>query len=229
MAGMRFRLIMVALVAISTVGALGCHRRDHSHRSRADVKGSGSMASEQRTVGSFHGVELAGIGTVIIKQGEENSVRVEADDNVIGDVATEVEHGILTVRMTKDGYHDLSVKVYVTTKELDVVRLSGAGKIESAGDLKLDDLKCALTGAGSITLKGSCRHLEVSVTGVGSVSNGGLVSEKCRASVTGVGAAEVNATQELDASVSGVGQISYEGNPRDVSKSVSGLGTVERK
>jgi hypothetical protein len=67
------------------------------------------------------------------------------------------------------------------------------------------------------------------VTGVGSVSNGELVSEKCRASVTGVGAAEVNVTQELDASVSGVGKISYEGNPRDVSKSVSGLGAVERK
>jgi hypothetical protein len=229
MAGVRFRLMMVVLVAISIVGALGCHRRDHSHKSRADVKGSGTMASEERSVRSFHGVELAGIGTVVIKQGEENSVRVEADDNVIGEVSTDVEHGVLNIGMKIDRHHDLTVKVYVTTRDLDLVRLSGAGEIESAEDLKLEDLKCSLTGAGSISLKGSCRNLEVNVTGVGSVSNGGLVSETCRASVTGVGSAEVNVTRELDASVSGVGKISYEGNPRDVKKSVSGLGSVDRK
>jgi hypothetical protein len=76
-------------------------------------------------------------------------------------------------------------------------------------------------------LKGTCKDLQVNLTGVGSVANADLVSENCRASVNGVGSAEVNVTGELDASVTGVGKVSYKGNPRKLSKSVSGLGGVD--
>jgi hypothetical protein len=44
-----------------------------------------------------------------------------------------------------------------------------------------------------------------------------------------MGNCEVNVTKELNASVSGMGKISYSGNPADVSKNVSGMGTVDKR
>jgi len=47
--------------------------------------------------------------------------------------------------------------------------------------------------------------------------------------VTGAGSVDVYATQQLDAIVSGVGQITYAGDPPVVNKNVSGIGTINKK
>ena len=50
-----------------------------------------------------------------------------------------------------------------------------------------------------------------------------------KVTVTGAGSVNVYATQELNATVSGVGQITYAGDPPVVNKSVSGVGSINKK
>ena len=47
------------------------------------VTGSGKVATETRNVSGFTSVTLAGIGNVYLTQGETESVRIEAEDNLI--------------------------------------------------------------------------------------------------------------------------------------------------
>ena len=47
------------------------------------VTGSGKIASEARQVGGFTSVSLADIGTLYLSQGPAESVRIEAEDNLI--------------------------------------------------------------------------------------------------------------------------------------------------
>jgi len=46
-------------------------------------------------------------------------------------------------------------------------------------------------------------------------------------SISGSGDARVNATDTLEARVAGSGDVSYSGHPHDVSRRVSGSGSVE--
>jgi hypothetical protein len=47
--------------------------------------------------------------------------------------------------------------------------------------------------------------------------------------VTGAGHVNVYATRRLDATVSGVGQITYDGDPPEVNRKVSGIGSINKK
>lgn len=217
------------LIALSGTMMPGCRWAKHSH-SRRDgprIEGSGSIKTEQRNVGRFHGVRLEGVGKVLITQGDEESVSIEADDNVLEGVTTEVSAGILVIGMEDMNLGDVKVIAHVTVKEIDEVSLSGAGSIESVNELRCGTLECSLTGVGEIELKGSCDRQKISLSGVGKIQNDDMRSEECRARVSGVGNCEVNASESLDASVSGMGRIVYFGNPKDVKTSVSGIGSVK--
>jgi hypothetical protein len=233
---MKTKLLTICTVAACMMLATGCrfhprwedgHRKSHTDGER--TLASGKLVSEDRSVGPFHGVRLEGIGTVKIKQAAEASVRVEADDNIISDVKTEVNAGILRVWMEGDSYEHPTVIVNLAVKELDDLNLSGAGDIESDGPLQCDDLRCSLSGAGNITLSGKARSLEVCLSGAGNLSAEELEAEVCDASVSGVGNCDVNVSKELRATVSGVGRIRYSGNPSTVKEEVTGLGKIQKR
>jgi hypothetical protein len=229
MRGKLFLVLLGFLIALSGTVMSGCRWEKHNHtrRNGPRIEGSGSTKTEQRSVGRFHGVRLEGIGKVLITQGDEESVTIEADDNVVDGVTTEVFAGILVIGMEDRNFGDVKVVAHVTVKEIEEVSLSGAGSIESVNQLQCGTLECSLTGVGEIELKGSCDRQKISLSGVGKIQNGEMRSEESRARVTGVGSCEVNATQSLDASVSGLGRIVYFGNPAEVKTSVSGLGSVK--
>jgi hypothetical protein len=226
-----WKAVLIAfLLAVYSFTALGCQGDRHSHRRGPKIDGSGTIAREERTIGTFHGVRLEGIGKVFIRQEAEQKIVVEADDNILKDVVTDVSGGVLRVRMRDDrNYGDVKIRVYVSAPTFDEVLLAGAGEIRSDNDLNCERLACSLTGVGDITLSGRCRKQEVSISGVGNISNDRLVSEECKARVSGLGNCEVNVTKELDASVSGMGKITYSGEPANVSKDVSGMGTVNKR
>ena len=59
------------------------------------VSGSGQVKSETRQVSGFTGIELSGNGEVTIEQGDTESLTIEADDNVLPVLTSEVEDSVL--------------------------------------------------------------------------------------------------------------------------------------
>ena len=233
-------LIVVALFTLSIASACGVGRT---------VRGSGDIITEERDVSGFDRVSLSGIGDVTIEVGDEESLTVITDDNIMPYVRTEVKNNTLILDFDDGtfnrGYDPTDgIKFELVVTDLNRVDISGAGKmyvgeletekfvVNNTGaasieidSLKADELVVKQTGAGSIVASGQVQGQELNNTGAGSYQAGELESETAIISISGVGSATVWATESLDISISGLGNVVYYGSPR-ITQSISGLGNL---
>jgi Putative auto-transporter adhesin, head GIN domain len=189
------------------------------------LRGSGVTASETRVVPAFGGVTLAGAADVTMDVGGDQRVVVHADDNLLPLITTEVENGMLVISQTEPFDAATPTRVEVTAPSLDTLRLSGAGDLTMEGS-DLERLDVSLTGAGTLRCSGSVERLDLMLSGAGDLELEGFVASDVRAMLSGAGNIVVNATRSLDAKVSGVGTISYAGDPAEVKRAVMGPGAI---
>ena len=189
------------------------------------VEGSGRPAAETRDVDAFSSVELAGSNNVVIRAGDEQSVVVKADDNLLEHVTTTVESGCLVIDNIGNVTAKSPMSVEIGMPRIDALTLSGSGYI-LADALEVDSLRTSLPGSGTLAGSGTAERLDVAVSGSGSVQFTRLVAADVHADVSGSGTISVTATERLAAAVSGSGAILYSGNPPDVATSVSGSGVI---
>lgn len=193
------------------------------------VNGSGHVATETRQVSGFTGITLAGSGEVTITQGDTESLTIEADDNLLPKLTSEVSGSMLTLD-TKLGTTVRSlnpIRYRVTVKNLATLSLSGSGSV-NAQNLKLRVLETDISGSGRVNLSGSAEELDIEISGSGRYEATELPSQKVIAEISGSGSAVVTVSGELHADISGSGNITYSGEPT-VDSSVSGSGKVIKK
>ena len=225
----RSRWVLVAILAFLLGGlaiALLYQFDVFGGSSNPITEGSGVPATQARDVAAFDSVELAGSNNVLIRVGENQSVVVRADDNLLDRVTTDVRSGNLVIANTPGSLttkSPMSVEVNVPT--LNALRLTGSGNLVVNG-IQTESLKATLPGNGTLTGSGTATRLDVTVGGSGTVDFTRVVANDVRAVVSGAGSIFITATKSLDASVSGSGAILYAGNPQDVTKSVTGNGAI---
>lgn len=209
-------VLILAALACSTL-SVGTNR----------VTGSGKIASESRNVSGFTAVELAGSADVTVTVGKADSVTVEADDNIVPLIETRVSNGKLFIS-TKPGTDLLTsngVHVTVMMQSLNGLTLSGSGKMDISG-MSGPQLALDLPGSGDLTVTGTADHVSISLLGSGNVVCNGLKAHTADVTLLGSGNITVYADQSLDAKLSGSGNIRYEGNPPQVTKSITGSGNI---
>ena len=225
----RSRWLLVAILAFLLVGlavALLYQFDVFAGSSNSTTEGSGVSARQVRDVAPFNSVALAGSNNVVIRVGENQSIVVRADDNLLDRVTTEVQSGRLVIANTPGSLTTNSpMMVEVNVPALDALTLTGSGNIVVTG-IETESLEVTLPGSGTVTGSGTAARLDITVSGSGAVQFTRLVANDVRAVVSGSGSIFVTATRSLDASVSGAGAILYQGNPQDVTKSVTGTGTI---
>lgn len=193
-------------------------------------EGSGVLVTEQRDVSGFDRVSFEGFGTLIITQGSEESLTIEAEDNILPRIETRVRGGTLEIGFDTTRWQDIvrptkSITYTLTVITLDGIALSGAGSIEAKG-IDAERFDVELSGAGSIEISGYAGTQEINVSGAGSYDSRELQSERIDVNISGAGSAIVWATESLGVNISGVGNVSYYGDPQ-VRESISGLGNVK--
>ena len=211
--------------------------------------GSGHIVTETRDVSGFHAIEVDYPAQVLIKPGTKESVKIEADDNLLPELRTQVENGVLKISYKRQNTRYVNptepVKITVVVKELDDVEFTSAGElvindlesdeldvsISGAGNLDLNDihvksLHVSLSGAGSMSASGEADNLDVNISGFGDFKGGQLHSQDALVDISGAGSATVWVDDNLTAQVSGAGSVDYYGSP-DVTKQISGVGGVQ--
>jgi hypothetical protein len=189
------------------------------------IHGSGIVKTENRAVGSFTKIDLTGSPNVEVAVGPASSVAVTTDDNLLPIIETTVEGDTLRIGSKHSYNTSLGVKVKITVPALDGVSVSGSGDIRATG-LKAGEMDTSVTGSGNVTLSGVVEGLRAHITGSGDLRAGELNARKVKITVTGSGEATVRATEELDASVTGSGDVRYSGKPPQVRKRVTGSGNI---
>lgn len=192
------------------------------------VEGSGSRRAERREVAGFDRLLVEGAYRVEVAVGSAPSVEIEADDNLLPLIRTDVEGGRLRVHSERGLKTKALPVLRVSVPDLREIELPGASDFTLAG-LRNESLKVAVPGASRFRAEGETGRLEVSLSGAGLVDAEGLRARHVKASCSGAGSISVHASESLDASVSGVGVVNYAGNPATVSRNVSGLGRINQK
>ena len=196
---------------------------------RTEVRGSGTVTSETRTVSSFDWIEISGPGVITIAQADAESLQIEAEDNILAVLTSTVENGRL-----KLGHEPLTnivpnrpITYRITVRDLRGVTISGSGEatvaVANRGRFEVD-----ISGSGSLTPSGATERLVVTISGSGRFRGEGFPATVGEVSVSGSGEAVVNVSDDLTASVSGSGRVVYIGDPV-LDRSVSGSGSITQR
>jgi Putative auto-transporter adhesin, head GIN domain len=192
------------------------------------VRGSGKVVSEEREVTGFTGISLTSMGDVVLTQGEQESLTIEAEDNLLPLLETTVRDGTLVLDV-KEGTNlqpTKDIRYLITVTSVERLEISGAGDM-SGSDLTLDALAVDISGAGDVDLSGTANSVSVTVSGSGDYQACNLQSGTVSLEISGQGDAVVAATDTLTVDVSGMGDVSYLGSP-ELSQDVSGVSDINQ-
>lgn len=213
------------------------------------IKGSGVVKSEDRTVHGFHAVKLSGTGSLTITQGARESLTVEAEDNILPLIVTEVKDGALSLHLARghDFHATKPIRYTLTVTTLDDLGVSGASSAamealnterlllaaSGASGVRLNKLmthtlQVTSSGASRITVAGSTETQTATISSASRYQAENLKSREARIVSSGASNVAVNATVALTATASGASTIRYIGSPKVVS-TVSGASSVRPK
>jgi hypothetical protein len=211
------------------------------------VHGSGQTVTENRHISNFNRVSVSGDGELTLAQGNDESLSVEADDNLLPYIVSDVKGGQLSLGPQNVNLRSTRpIRYHLTVKDLSALHLSGSvrGEVEH---LKTDRLALSISGSGRMTIAQlDARLLSTHISGSGSTRAGGhvqrqeihisgsgdhlapeLQSAEAEAHISGSGHANLWVDDTLKASISGSGHVEYRGNAT-VDSHISGSGRVRR-
>jgi predicted small secreted protein len=213
------------------------------------VTGSGRLITQVRNVSGFTTVTFAGLGELSITQGTTEGLSIEAEDNIMPRILTEVKNGALTISFDRENWQDMvnptkTIKYTLKVKNLNGLDLSGVGnvtlpklqvdkltiKVSGAGGITIGQISasaitCTLSGAGNVDLTGKATSQTITLNGFGNYNGGSLDSSSATVVLTGAGNATVWARETLNVKISGAGSVSYYGSPK-VTKDITGVGVL---
>jgi len=212
---------------------------------------SSEIGQELRNLKDFTGISLSISADVYLTQGNEYSVNIEADKDILDKIETEVEGGILkisTVRGFSIGWNNAKIKIHVTMPEIQKLSIAGSGDIKAVTSITANNLSTSISGSGDISIpdlsvktltanisgsgdinilgKGTAKDASIKVTGSGDITLKGIEFKDGEVTITGSGNAYLVVTENLNARVVGSGDIVYSGNPL-IDAKVTGSGRIQ--
>jgi len=218
---------MLFVLASAVLALSGCGDISISIGDDKAVNGSGVRASESRAVASFNAIDATGIGSMKVRIGDTDALKITADDNLLPLIKSEVKDGVLILSSTSAIHSKTDVVYEVTAKSINRLENSGTVSIDAQG-FKGGSLKVETSGVGGTTLSGKVDSLKVELSGVGSIDAEALAADRVDVEMSGVGSGSVRADKSIRANVSGVGSLTWKGAATDVLTSVSGVGRVAK-
>lgn len=213
------------------------------------INGVGPVVQEERALSGFNRVSVATGATVHITQGAAFEVVLEAQQNILDVIKTEVNGGELVID-NKQHTHITSwkdVHVYITIPEVEGLTLTGSGDIQVQNEINTQDLELRISGSGNIYLPqllagslqttisgsgyvqiddGKVQQEILNITGSGSMKLSGLESKEADVTISGSGDARIFVTDRLNVRISGSGNVYYKGSPT-VDVHITGSGRLQ--
>jgi uncharacterized protein YxeA len=235
------RFLIAAIVVLNISACTNAQFRNTVH-------GNGNVVKKERKTEDFTGVKVSTGIDVYLKQGNNMSVTVEADENLHEYIITEVRDGILNI-YTDANIRDAERKrVYITMKDVNSVRTTSAGDVigetpvktdrlelsaSSAGDIKLEvtanEIKINISSSGNMTLTGEADILKADLSSAGDLNAFNLKVREADISASSAGDADINVTEKITARASSAGDINYMGNPKYIDSHSSSAGGIHKR
>lgn len=234
-----------------TVVACACTALLFASCKHTVINGGGGEASETRNMQAFTEIEIEAPVNAVIKvdsNAKTTIVELSGYKSLLGYIKTAIEGKSLHIYRDNGIKFDTDKDVVatITVPAFSALTISGEGDAEVTGGVVGTDFTARVSGEGEVTLdRVDVDNFNCSVAGVGNIKIGGghakrascalsgagdmelydMPIDSCDATISGAGEMELNVISSLNASVSGLGGITYKGHPHVVSK-VNGVGSV---
>src|SRR2546423_10748766 len=217
-----FATTLAVIITMATAAQVNKEKRE-------TLEGNGKIVTRDVPVKSFDALKASGLYELKLSQGDKETVKIEADENLQDYFNVHNDGNKLVIDTKKMENKNLKTKnkmrVYVTFKKLKELDLSTIGNVASDEPLKFDDLEVnnksvghidlnltankldlTNTSVGNVKLTGKAQDAVVKNSGVGSLQAGTFVVQTMNIETSGVGSAEVNAEKKLKEKDSSLGK-----------------------
>lgn len=192
------------------------------------IKGSGTLTSEFRDVKDFNKIRTTGSADLYIIVGENQSIKVTYDDNIIEYIQTVVKGKTLQIDCDVSYSTRKDCRIDITIPELKGIILSGSGDVH-VENLNGDFFEYTLKGSGDMDAQGEIDELELNLYGSGDIDTRELKAQNAAAVIKGSGNIDVYAENILDCAIYGSGDIKFYGDPKDITRHVAGSGSIKKR
>ncbi|WP_033956360.1 head GIN domain-containing protein [Psychroserpens jangbogonensis] len=240
---------MTTLTKIIVTALLGVLLTSCNFDLNLGVKGNGDVTTTDREInGDFNAIEVSRGLDVYLTQGDTESIRVQADENLQEIIVVEVENGVLSIYADENIGSAASKKIMVNFKNIDRISASSGSDLISTNVISGDELKistssgsdvelevevesliCESSSGSDIKLSGSTNTFRADASSGSDIKAAKLKAIKTIAEANSGADITVNTSKELTAHANSGGDIKYYGNPEKVEKNDGPSGSIRKR
>mgnify|MGYP002645013166 FL=1 len=235
-------LILLSLIFISLTSWNG--------KEQKTIKASGRVITEQRSVTAFSGIAVSQGINLYVTPGENYSITVKTDDNILPYLKTEVEENTLRVHFPENVQikNAQSLEVQVTLPQVKKLSVTTGAMLKSTQllkctnidlkattsgvmtlDLEAVTVKTSITTSGDIYLKGKAEKIDVQMSTSGNLNAADFPVKFANIKGTTGAKATIEVSELLEYYMSTGSDLMYRGNPTIKSQKLTSGGQATRK
>jgi len=210
------------------------------------IDGEGVDVEEARELEAFSELEIDIDADVVVHIGDQPSVVISAQENLLDVIRTDVRGGTLIIDAEPCIRSSNPLIIDITAISLSSIQLNGSAditildelhsddfdlKINGSGNITTDiftnDLRIKINGSGDVMISGAAKEADIVINGSGDVWAASLQAYQAHVKINGSGNTSINALNDLKVTVKGSGDVKYSGDP-SIKTSISGSGSVTK-
>jgi hypothetical protein len=179
----------------------------------SQIKGNGNIITKKRDISAFSKINIKNGWDLVLSQSEEYSLKIEAEENLIDIVVTEIEDGVLNIYSNINIQKSKRRRLHLSFRELNSIKASGSCDIISETPIQSNIFKLDLKGSSDVdklsfqgnkligNFKGSSdvkinfissADIEIVATGSSDIELTNIDAEKCNLKLSGSSDAILN-------------------------------------
>lgn len=210
------------------------------------IKGNRNVISESRSISSgFKEIDIQQGISLYLTQGNSTTLKVEADENIMDLLITEVQNNTLKIYFKKNVYKAKARNVYLTTNTISSIEASSGSSVKTENTWQTNQLKLSTSSGSSIKINVNANNITSSSSSGSTMwlygktnnfsakaSSGSSINANELKSIDAIAKASsgahisVNVSGKLTAKASSGGGVGFEGNPTEINKETSSGGNV---
>ncbi|TVR38148.1 MAG: DUF2807 domain-containing protein [Bacteroidia bacterium] len=212
------------------------------------ISGDGNVITATHQLDHFKTINISGMYNMKLTEGRESKVMLETDENIHDLTDIHVKNNTLYISSKEKGIiRPTKLEMIIIYEDLEKITIGGACRLESEGPVSVEKLKINVSGAADINLELDVEELVTQIEGAANIVYKGVAGKHLadlsgasqlraenlqtgmsRIHLSGAGAAHVYVTGSLHATLSGLGSITYHGEPEEIFTARSGLGRIRK-
>ncbi|MUU77582.1 head GIN domain-containing protein [Winogradskyella endarachnes] len=213
------------------------------------IDGNGNVINVDRSISSdFENIKVSQGLDLYITQTDNVALTIEADENLMDLIMTDVENGTLRIYTTENIRRATSRKILLNVEHISSIKATSGSDVfstntivaenlqlncTSGADIKLavktNFLECSSTSGSDIKLSGITNNFKASATGGSDINASDLKAKSSNAKATSGADISLNTSESLIAKATSGGDIRYSGNPEKVEKSDTSAGSIRKQ